>query len=97
LDVPRRDIERNFQDTSADYHSSTYLVSGVGVKGRTMDDKSSIINVDRPSLLKVVCPTPEIGAESSRKFLRTAIELLTAGAVLLRKVLSWISTLAPSA
>jgi hypothetical protein len=62
-----------------------------------MDDKRSIINVDCPSLLKVACPTPVIGAESSRKCLRTAVELLTAEAVLVRKVLSWISTLAPSA
>jgi hypothetical protein len=63
---PRQDIEK-FQDTSADYHSSTYPESGVGVKGRIMDvcmdDKSSIINVDCPSVLKVVCPTPGIGTK----------------------------------
>jgi hypothetical protein len=50
-----------FQDASADHHSSTYLESGVGVKGRIMDDKSSIINADCPSKLKVACPVFRAG------------------------------------
>jgi hypothetical protein len=51
LYVPRRqEIEKN-QETSADYHSSTYLVSGVRFKDRIMDGKSSTINSDGSSVL----------------------------------------------
>jgi hypothetical protein len=60
--VARRDIEK-IQETSADHHSSTYPVSAVGVKGRIMDGKISITNVDCPSTLKVACPPPGIGAK----------------------------------
>jgi hypothetical protein len=34
-----------------------------------MDDQISGISVDGPSVLKVVCSPPGIGAETSRKFL----------------------------
>ena len=62
LHVPRRDIEKN-QERSGDHHSSNYPVRSVGVEGRIMDDKSSILNVDCPSVLKVACPPPGIGAK----------------------------------
>ena len=72
LDVPPPDIEK-FQERSADHHSSTYSASGVGVEGRVMDDKSSVLNVDCPSELKVGCPAPGHRAknqESSGTFWR---------------------------
>ena len=56
-----------FQERSADHHSSTYPVSGVGVEGRVMDDKSSILNVDGASVLEVVCGAPGHGRKF-RKF-----------------------------
>jgi hypothetical protein len=59
--VARPDIEK-FQESSADDHSSTYPVSGVGVESRIMDDESSSTNVDPPSILNVVCGAPGIGA-----------------------------------
>jgi hypothetical protein len=47
------------------------------------------------SALEVACPAPGIGEKKKfRKFLRGASELLTYWAVLLWKVLSWISILA---
>ena len=46
------------QERSADHHSSTYPVRGVGVEGRIMDDKSSILNVDCSSVLQVACGAP---------------------------------------
>jgi hypothetical protein len=44
---------KKVQERSADQHSSAYHVSGVGVEGRVMDDKSSIMNVDGSSGLKI--------------------------------------------
>ena len=61
--VPPRDIEK-FQEHSADHHLSTYVVSGIGDEGRIMDGKSSILNVDCSSVLKVVCGPPGIGETS---------------------------------
>jgi hypothetical protein len=58
-----RDIKK-FQESFADHHSSTYVRRGVGVEGRIMDDKGSILNVDGPSVLRVVCGPPEL----ERKF-----------------------------
>jgi hypothetical protein len=55
-----------FQGTSAEHHSSTYPVSGVGVEGRIMDDKGSIRNVDGPSELKKELHVPR--REFERKF-----------------------------
>jgi hypothetical protein len=49
---------KKFQERSAGHHSSTYVMSGVGVEGRVMDDKSSILNEDGSSALKVVCGAP---------------------------------------
>jgi hypothetical protein len=43
---------KKVQERSADQHSFTYVISGVGVEGRVMDDKSSIINVDGASVLE---------------------------------------------
>jgi hypothetical protein len=83
---PPRHSEKS-QERSGDHHSSTYVVSGVGVKGRIMDDKSSTFNGDCPSVLKVVCGPPRIGAKKIRKILGTASEVLTSVAVLLSKVL----------
>ena len=60
--VTHRDIEK-FQERSADHHSSTYVIRSVGVEDRIMNDKSSIINVDCSSVLKVVCGPPGIGAK----------------------------------
>jgi hypothetical protein len=40
-----------------------------------MDDKSSILNVDCSSVLKIVCGPPGIGAEKSGKHSRTYLEL----------------------
>ena len=74
LHVTRRDIEK-IQETSADHHSSTYLESAVGIEGRIMNDKSSIIDVDCPSILKVACPPPEF---------KRKLEIL-----LLQKMLGW--------
>jgi hypothetical protein len=34
------------QETSRDHHSSTYVIRGVRVEGRIMDDQSSINNAD---------------------------------------------------
>ena len=66
LDVRPPDIEK-FQERSADDHSSTYVISGVGVEGRIMDDKSSTINIDCSSALEVACGAPEHGRKF-RKF-----------------------------
>jgi hypothetical protein len=96
LDVPRQDIE-NFQERPADHHSSTYLMRCVGVEGRIMDDKSSIINSDCPSELKVECGPPEIGAEISRKFWGQIRNYLHRWQCCSSNVLSWISTSAPFA
>jgi hypothetical protein len=57
LHVARRDIEK-IQETSADHLLSAYRTSGVGRKGRIMDDKIPILNVDGPSILKVPCGAP---------------------------------------
>jgi hypothetical protein len=46
----KSDIEK-IQGASADHHLSTYHASGVGRKGRIMDDKISILDVDGPSTL----------------------------------------------
>jgi hypothetical protein len=55
---------KNNQERSADQHSFTYIASGVGVEGRVMDDKSSILYVDGSSPLEVVCGAPPgIGAK----------------------------------
>jgi hypothetical protein len=59
-------MEKN-QERSADDHSSTYVISGVGVEGRVMDDKSSIPNEDGSSPLEVVCGAPGHGRKF-RKF-----------------------------
>ena len=65
-----------FQERSADHHSSTYVCSGVGVEGRVMDDKSSILNEDGSSPLEVVCGAPGQGGKF-RKFLGTSTHSLT--------------------
>jgi hypothetical protein len=63
LYVPRQEIEK-FQELSADHHSSTYPGNDVGVEGRIIDNKSSIINVDGSTVLKVACARQEL----ERKF-----------------------------
>jgi hypothetical protein len=78
---------RKVQERYADHHSLTYLVSGVGVEGRIMDDKSSIVHVDGSSALEVVCGAPGIGARRKfRNVLQTSTHSLTSLAVLLSKV-----------
>jgi hypothetical protein len=59
----------------------------VGDEGRIMDDKSSILNVDGPSHLKVVCGPPGIGAKFQGNTYRTITHPLTSPAMLLLKVL----------
>ena len=60
-------MEKN-QECSADHHSFTYIKnSEVGDERRTMNDKSSILNVDGSSPLEVVCGAPEHGGKF-RKF-----------------------------
>ena len=56
---------KKVQERSADHHSSTYRSGGVGVEGRVMDDKSSILNVDGSSFLKVGCGAPPRDIEES--------------------------------
>jgi hypothetical protein len=89
LHVPRRDIE-NFHESSADHHSSTYLASAVGVEDRITDDKCSFINVDCPSVLKVVCGAPRHGRKF-RGILETIIHPLTSSAVLVSKDELWMA------
>jgi hypothetical protein len=55
-------MEKN-QESSADHHSFTYQVSGVGGERRIMNDHSSILDDDGPSFLKVACGAPGIGAK----------------------------------
>jgi hypothetical protein len=84
---------RKVQEFSPDHHSFTYRVSGVGVEGRIMDDKSSTKNADG-SALEVVCGAPGHG-RIIRKFLCAITHPLTPGAVLVSKVKSW-TTRVPS-
>jgi hypothetical protein len=65
---------KKVQESSADHHSPTYNLK------RSLALESAGVDLDigtagkNSSTLKVACPTPEIGAKLSRKFLRTAME-----------------------
>jgi hypothetical protein len=59
-------MEKN-QKRPADQHSFTYVISGVGVESRVMDDKSSILNVDGASELESCMWAPrELEQKSQR-------------------------------
>jgi hypothetical protein len=83
----RKFLENSFRITYTASNSVTLEGTGINLE-ITIKDRNS-------STLKVPCDAPGIGAKKVQEISKTSLELLTTLAVLLWKVLSWISTFSP--
>jgi hypothetical protein len=88
--VPRRDIEK-FQEIYVSENHGTHLIRFIRDETRGMDLHLGITISANSSALQVACFPPGHRGKF-RKFLQTITHPLTSEALLISKVLSWIST-----
>jgi hypothetical protein len=86
--VTRPDIEQ-VQESSRDYHSSTYISRGaVREEYAVVDLHIGTTGSINRTALEVACSPPGIGAKKVQESFETKFGLLTVSAVLLSNVLS---------
>jgi hypothetical protein len=77
-----------------DEGGSTVVIRDIQYGSGLNQEDLGAFGINRAAL-EVACPPPEIGAKKFQGSFENTSLLLTEEAVLLSKVLSWISTLAP--